>query len=185
MSLTLKIKKQEIYLASENMFIDVPEQTVELEHSLLSLSKWESKWHIPFLNKPEERTKEQIYDYIRCMVINETDVDPSFVHGLTSTQIEEIKEYLDNKMTATTIMTNYEDPNKPKKRQIVTAELLYYWISQAGFDISCERWHLNRLMMLLQVASVESQKDKKMTKGQTLVQQNALNKARRAKRGVK
>lgn len=184
--LTLTIRSRELYDEEKNEFIYVRAQTLQLEHSLVSLSKWESKWHKPFLSK-DGLTPEETIDYIRCMTVTQ-NVDPSSYLGLTSEDIDKVREYIEDPMTATTITRMKTNPNK--SREIITAELIYYWMIALGIPFECRKWHLNRLLMLIEVCSIKNQqmaggKNGKMSKRETLEWQKAQNLARRAKYGTK
>lgn len=155
-------------------FVSTPGTTLTLEHSLISISKWESKWHVPFLGK-EERTPEQVIDYIKCMTIT-TNVKPEVYEFLTKENIETVMQYINDPMTATTIT---ERGGKRVSREIVTSELIYYWMVALQIPFECQKWHINRLMMLIQICNIKNQPDKKMSKKTTAQQNAALNAARR------
>lgn len=155
-------------------FVETKDTHLKLEHSLMSLSKWESKWHKPFLGK-EERTEEELLDYIRCMTIMQ-NVDQNVYLGLSQKNIIDIKEYMEDPMTATW----FNDKNNPKtKQRVVTAELIYYWMFTFGIPLDCEKWHLNRLLTLIRVCNVESAPKKKMKAGDIMKQNRSLNEARK------
>lgn len=178
--LSLTIRKQLLYNEKENRFYDVPNDiSIELEHSLLAISKWESKWHVPFLKK-EDKTREQVMDYIKCMCIT-PDVPDSAFYGLSNLQIQKISDYINDPMTATTISNTQGSGSR--RSEIVTSELVYYWMNECNIDKECETWHLNRLLRLIEVTSIKRQPDKKMTRRQTGTQNKALNAVRRAKMG--
>ena len=157
-------------------FITIKEQTLQLEHSLVSLSKWESKWHKSFLNSKKNR--EETLDYIKCMTITQ-NVNPNVYVGLTADNIKNIEEYIDDPMTATTFS---ENPNMPKRNnEIITSELIYYWMITFNIPMECQRWHLNRLLTLIRVCSVKTTPPKKMGKRELMNRNAALNAARRKK----
>lgn len=157
-------------------FVTSPGKIVRLEHSLKSVSKWESKWKRAFLsNKP--LTKEQNIDYIRCMEVT-GQVDPKIFDLLTQDQVQQISEYINDKMTATVI--NHRGPNKPS-RETITSEVIYFWMIQHGIPPEYEKWHLNRLLTLIEVCGVKGGPQKKMSMREQMAQQRALNEARRAK----
>lgn len=158
-------------------FVPAETITLKLEHSLLSLSKWESKWCKPFLTK-EQKTLEETIDYIKCMTITKK-VDPEIYNLLNINNINEVNAYIEAPMTATTV----NDSGKPSKEQI-TSELIYYWMIALQIPFDCEKWHLNRLLTLIRVCNKKNQPPKKQNKQSrqaTMNQYAALNKARRAK----
>lgn len=170
------IVEPEQYDEKTGMFIDPKTRTLQLEHSLVSLSKWESKWHKPFLHS--DKTNEEIMDYVRCMTLTQ-NVTPDIYDKLSAKNINDIESYIDNSMTATTFSD--EGPGK-KNSEIVTSELIYYWMVayQIPFD-PCQKWHLNRLITLIRVCGVKNQPPKKMTKGEIMKRNAILNAQRRAK----
>lgn len=170
-----------MYNEAENYFFDVPETTIELEHCLVALSKWESKWHKPFLTK-DEKTREQALDYIKFMCMT-PGVDERIFYALSNSQLQEISKYIDDPMTATSVNNIHQ--KKGGRGQIVTSELIYYWMNEGNISMSCETWHLNRLFKLIEVTSINRQPDKKMNKRDVMNQNRALNAARRAKYGSK
>lgn len=159
-------------------FISVKETDLVLEHSLVSIKKWEAKWHKPFLKENYKPNDAEMLDYIRCMTLNQ-NVDPNAYYALTSENISDIKNYIENPMTATTITTH---GNKKRDKETMTAEVIYYYMFANGIPKECEKWHLNNLLMLLQVFGVKNDpKQEKMNKRDTAAYYAALNKARRAK----
>ncbi len=172
--LTITIPAREVYNDETEEFLSVKETTLQLEHSLISISKWESKWHVPFLNTPE-MTPEQMFDYIRCMTIKD-NIDPSVYQCLTAGNIQQIQEYINDPMTATTI--NERNP-KSHSREIITSEVLYYQMIALTIPFECQKWHLNRLIMLIRVCAIKNQPPKKMGKHELASRNRALNAARR------
>lgn len=148
-------------------------QTLQLEHSLVSLSKWEAKHHKLFLDK-NDKTTEEIIDYIRCMTLTQ-NVDPEAYKYLTQKNIDDIQEYIDDPMTATTIP---ESPNKPHTGERVSSELIYYWMIALNIPPEYQKWHLNRLLTLIKVCNVKNSPPKKMSQRELLRQRRAINESR-------
>lgn len=174
--LQLTVGQDEYYDAQQERFIKIKPTVVRLEHSLKSLAKWESKWKKPFLSK-QNKTKEESIDYIRCMETTGS-IDLKIFDYLTSDQLQQVDDYINDKMTATTI--NKKGPQKPS-REIVTAEVIYFWMIQHGIPPEYEKWHLNRLLTLIEVCSIKGGPNKKMSMKEQMAEQRALNAARRAK----
>lgn len=171
--LEITIPYAELYDSGSRRIIKVPEQTLKLEHSLVSLSKWESKWHKPFLSK-EQKTYEEVVDYVKCMTLTQ-NVNPYVYLALTNDNMQRINEYLNDPMTATTFS---KDRAKPS-RDIITSEVIYQWMIYLNVPFECQKWHLNRLFTLLKVCGIKSQPPKKKSKRETASQYAALNQARR------
>lgn len=170
----------EYYDPSDNTFSEVKEQKLNLEHSLLSVSKWESKWKKPFISK-DPKTEEETIDYIRCMTIN-PNVNQNCYYNINPTVFKQIEDYINDPMTATWI--NSREPRAPS-RQIITSEVIYYWMVSYRIPIECQKWHLNRLLMLIQVCDEKNKPPKKMSKNAILSRNSALNAARRARMNSK
>lgn len=158
---------------SKQEFVEPTVKTLKLEHSLVSISKWESKWNKPFLSKAQ-KTTEETADYIRCMTITQ-NVDPEVYNHLTSKNVEQINEYIAAPMTATTFS---EDKSSRGGREVVTAELIYYWMFSLGIPKELEKWHLNRLLTLIRVFNVKNEPPKKRSKRDIVSRNAALNAAR-------
>lgn len=173
--LQITVPGTELYDEVHNEFITIKEQTLTLEHSLVSLSKWESKWHKPFLSK-DGLTTEQTIDYIRCMTITQ-NVPPITYKLITNDNIKEVENYINDPMTATWF--SEDKKGKGANREIVTAELIYYWMIALQIPIKCEKWHLNRLLTLVRVCNVKNAPPKKMGKKAIMNRNAALNAARR------
>ena len=170
-------KSVEYFDESKQEFVTKPgtkEQTLQLEHSLVSLSKWESKWCRPFLSKPPE-TLEETIDYIKCMTITK-NVDPEVYNNLTQENVDQIKEYISAPMTATTF---YEDKSAKRNRETVTSELIYYWMISLKIPSDYEKWHINRLLTLIRVCNIKNQPPKKMSRSEIMNRNAALNAARK------
>lgn len=156
-------------------FVEPKVKVLQLEHSLVSLSKWESKWNKSFLSN-NQKTDEEIFDYIKCMTITQ-NVDPDIYNHITNDNIEEIKKYIEAPMTATYFS---EDKNtKGTSREVITSELIYYWMIALTIPVQFEKWHLNRLLTLIRVCNIKNQPPKKRSKKDIMSRNAALNAARR------
>ena len=171
--LEIIVKGMELFDDEKNEFFTVKTQTLKLEHSLVSISKWESKWHKSFLSS-SDKTNEEILDYIRCMTINQ--VDPNVYKILSRDNIDEIEKYIEDPMTATTIVSENSG-----RREIITSELIYYWMVSYRIPLDCEKWHLNRLLTLIKICNAKNQPAKKMSGREIYNQNRLLNEARRRK----
>lgn len=155
-------------------FISAKGQTLQLEHSLVSLSKWESKWHKAFLKK-EDFTSEETLDYIKHMTIT-SNVDPSVYDRLTNENYKQVRDYINTPMTATILR---KDNAAKGGRETVTSELIYYWMIALNIPFECQKWHLSRLLTLIEVCNLKNRPVKKR-KGKDILRDNArLNEARR------
>lgn len=161
-------------------FVEPKTQTLNLEHSLVSLSKWESRWKKPFYSK-SNMTDEETLDYIKCMTLNR-NVDPSVYNHLTKENIKEVIDYIGDPMTATTFSGS---DKSPVNREIITSELIYYWMIASNIPFECQKWHLNRLITLIRVCGIKSTPPKKRSKRDIMSQNAALNAARRQKMNSK
>lgn len=154
--LQIEIPGPEFFDEESEKFLYGDSQVIQLEHSLLSISKWESRWHKAFLGK-KEKTAEEILDYIRCMTVTK-HVDPTAYDRLTTENIDAINQYISESMTATYIP---EEPHTGTSSETVTAELIYYWMVTFHIPFECQKWHLNRLMALIKVCSIKNSPPKK------------------------
>ena len=172
--LVITIPATEQWDEARNEFISTAEQTLQLEHSLVSLAEWESKWCKPFLDK-KDKTAEETIDYIRCMTLNK-DVDPNVYYNISNEHIAKVNNYIQAPMTATTFSN---EPGKKGNREIVTAELIYYWMIALQIPSEYQYWHLNRLITLVRVCEIKNAPPKKMGKKALLNRNAQLNAARR------
>lgn len=178
--LRLKVVTDEGFNDETQQFVDVMSFDLELEHSLVSLSKWEEIWEVPFLGN-QEKTKEQTLSYIMCMDLLGNFTQEIFPH-LKADQFLQITEYIDAKKTATTVT---ERPGPPST-QIVTSELIYYWMIALNIPVEFETWHLNRLLMLIKVCNIQNSKGdpkNRMSSSEAAAQRRALNDQRRREFG--
>ena len=170
------------YNDEKNEFFNICNGGVlQLEHSLLSIHKWEQKYHRAFLdNGSTPKSEEETKYYVKCMTINK-NVDPEIYNHLPSKCMLEIKQYIEDPMTATTFNEPKEN-GKPSK-QIITSELIYYWMIVHSIPFECQKWHIHRLLTLIRVCNIKSQAGQKMTKAEkaaAIAKRRELNAARRA-----
>lgn len=176
--LQITIPETELFDERRQEFIYVSKPvTLTLEHSLVSISKWESKWQKPYISN-EERSIEETIDYVRCMTITQ-NVDPNVYYALTAQNLKDIEEYIKDPHTATTF--NYRDKSTNKNGEGITSELVYYWMCAYQIPFEAQKWHFNRLMTLIQIAGIKNNPDKKMSRKDAYIQQRELNAMRRAR----
>jgi hypothetical protein len=171
--LKVMIPTIELFDETKNEFVYVKEQALQLEHSLVSLSKWESKWCKPFLTK-NEKTIEETIDYIKCMTTTQ-NVDEKVYDYLPNDVLSQVHDYINAPMTATT----FGPEENRKNREIITAEIIYYWMIALNIPFECQKWHLNRLLTLIQVCNIKNAPPKKMSQKQIMSRNTAVNAARR------
>lgn len=178
--LTITTDDTEYYNEEKSEFVSIKGKTIELEHSLVSLSKWESKWCKPFLGK-ELKTDEELRDYIRCMTITKNVLD-DFYYTISDEHLKTINNYIEHKMTATTFS---EVHDSSRSSEIVTSELIYYWMISLNIPFECQKWHLNKLLTLIRVCSIKNSPSKKMSKSAILSRNAAINAARKKQLNTK
>ena len=172
--LQLEIKPREEWNETSQEFVYTKGQMLQLEHSLVSISKWEAKWCKPFLSK-DQKTYEETLDYIRCMTLTQ-NVDPKTYGLLSKENIEKVNQYIEAPMTATIVPENNQGP---KSRETITSELIYYWMISYQIPFECQKWHLNRLLTLIRVCSFKNTPAKKHSKQDLMSRNAALNAKRR------
>ena len=182
--LEIIIPAQEFYNETINEFF-VPDCLkdgikLRLEHSLVSISKWESHWKKPFLTK-EQKTGEEVIDYVKCMTLTQ-NVNPEVYKYLTVDNIKQVNSYIDDPMSATTFKETY---TKNVNSEQPTSELIYYWMVALEIPMECQKWHLNRLLNLIRICNIKNSPQKKMSKGEILARNKELNAIRRAKYNTK
>lgn len=177
--LTITVLGEEFFDESKEEFVTIGDCNLELEHSLASLSKWESIFEKPFLSA-DEKTEEEIFEYIKCMCLT-PNIPPAVFLRLSEENLKEINEYMNSKQTATWFDDN---PNAPKSREIITAEVIYYWM--IGFEIpfECQYWHLNKLFTQIKVCNAKTAKPKKMSHAEAARRRRELNEQRKAQLGT-
>lgn len=172
--LRLKIAPTEMWDERKQEFVQTGERELMLEHSLVSLAKWESKWQKPFLDQ-KPKTGDEMLDYVRCMTITQ-NVSPETYSRLTTGNMAEIEQYISRPMTATTFSAEQHGNRNGEK---TTAELIYYWMVTLSIPFECEKWHLNRLLALIRVCNLKNQPARKKSQRAILQENRALNAARR------
>lgn len=179
--LTIVVPGVEMFDEMAQEFVTQGDVTLELEHSLVSLSKWESIHEKPFLGR-EDKTTEEVISYIKCMILTENPPE-EILQKLSEKNFEDINRYIDAKMTGTWFN---DSPGAPKTRDVITSELIYYWMTifNIPFD-SCERWHLNRLFTLIRVCNIKQAMPQKMSRSELAARNRELNDQRRARLGSK
>ena len=171
--LQITVPAVEMWDESTETYINTKKTTLQLEHSLVSVSKWESKWCKSFLSHTN-KTYDETIDYIKCMTLTR-DVDPLVYYGLTNDNIEQINKYIAAPMTA----TSFSDKNGKGGREIITSELIYYWMISQNIPFECQKWHLNRLLTLIRVCNIKNAPPKKHSRREIASRNAALNAARR------
>jgi hypothetical protein len=169
----------ELYDDDKEVFVIEGRVDLELEHSLVSLSKWESKYEKPFLS-PEDKTEEEMLWYIEAMTLNQK-IPPGVFSKISSKHVEAINEYINAKMTATTFPEERNQRQGPEK---ITAELVYYWMIALQIPFECQHWHLNRLLTLIRVCNIKNAPEKKLTNAEVAARNRTLNAERKAKYGT-
>lgn len=179
--LEIIVPESEVYVSRENRFVTIQTCRLTLEHSLMSIAKWEAKWHVPYLDG-KKRTPAQELDYIRCMTVGPVK-DPSVYSVLSAENIASITAYIEDSMTATTFSKRKEGK---KSRRVTTAENIYCRMFANNIPMECQKWHLNRLLTLIRVCDESNTPPKKMSKRETAAyyaEQNALRRAKYKTRG--
>lgn len=171
--------KDTLYDEANDRFISIKGAKIQLEHSLVSLQNWESKWHKPFLES-NDKSYDEIIDYIQCMTISPKDIDPRIYHFIPSEEFRRIINYINDPMTATWFSDSSNLPGM-RKSEVVTAEIIYYWMVTLNVPPEYRKWHLNQLLTLIKTISIKNAPENKMGRKEERAQRMALNKARRAK----
>ena len=164
-------------------FFTIPGRTLQLEHSLVSLAKWEAKWCKPFLSKDTLSTEETI-DYIKCMTLTQ-NVDPNVYYNIDNKIIHQVSSYIEAKMTATWFSEQNKKNITGINNDVITAEIIYYWMIALNIPFECQKWHLNRLLTLIKVCNIKNTPAKKMGKKDLLARNRALNEKRKLEANTK
>ena len=178
--LRITIQLKEDFDEESGQFSTSDSVELRLEHSLVSLSKWESKWEKPFLSF-DEKTDEQAADYIRMMILGEIPPEET-LERLSVGNVEEIRAYIEAKMTATWFSEKQE---AKARREVVTAELIYYWMISLGIPFECQTWHLNRLLTLIKVCNIKNSPKQKINQAEAAASQRELNELRKRELGTR
>lgn len=174
--LRIDLDTEELFDEEKEEWTYLPKFHLRLEHSLISIRKWEEKWKKPFLGR-KEKTNEELLDYIRCMTID-SNVDPSIYGRLTAENIEQIVDYINDPMTATFFRSEKAEGQAPS-REIVTAEIVYYWMIKLNIPLEFEKRHFSQLMTLIKVFNAKDGPKKKRNRMEAMREQRALNEARK------
>lgn len=177
--LTITVSGVESYDEKSQEFDTQGGTVLELEHSLVSLSKWESEFEKPFLGK-EDKTGEEVIAYVKAMTLT-PNVPAEVFLELSSENFEAINAYIDAKMSATWFA---EAPGAPRTSEVITAELIYYWMTVFQIPFECQHWHLNRLFTLIRICNIKSAKPKKMSRSEAASRQRELNARRKKQLGT-
>jgi len=178
--LTIMVGATDVYDESSGEFGVQGGFELQLEHSLVSLSKWESEFEKSFLGN-DEKTSEEIFAYIKAMTLT-PEVPKEIFEKLSEGNVEEINSYIEAKMTATWFS---DQPGSPRSRDVITAELIYYWMIVFNIPFECQHWHLNRLFTLIRVCNIKQDKPKKMSRSEIAARNRALNEQRKAQLNTK
>lgn len=177
--LRLTIKGEEHYNEKTNEFTTLGDVVIDLEHSLVSLSKWESIYEKSFLSQ-SDKTAEELFDYLRIMILT-PDIDPDVLYQCSEADLTTIEQYINAKCSATTVR---EAPGRRNANEVITSELIYYWMLSYNIPFSAETWHLNRLFSLIRICNAKQSKPRKMSKHEIAAQNREINARRRQELGT-
>ena len=180
--LQITVKATKLWDEAREEFINVKETVLDLEHSLRSISKWESIWEKPFLSV-EEKTTEETQSYILCMLVNR-NVDSNVLYALSSSNIQDVERYISSSQTATWFGSRISQAQKASE-EAVTSEIIYYWLIALNIPFECQNWHINRLLTLIKVCEMKNAPEKKMSFREQVAYNKALNEERRKKLNTK
>lgn len=178
--LKIIIEGDELWNEKTEEFSSVNDLEIELEHSLVSLSKWESKYQKPFLSV-NDKTPKELFDYLEFMIIT-PNVDLGVLYQCSQKVIDEIQEYIDSPQSATTFGRM---PERRGPGEVITSELIYYWMVAFTIPFECQYWHLNRLFSLIRICNIKNSKPQKMSRHELAMRNRELNAQRRKELGTK
>lgn len=173
--LEITVPKTNLFDEKNGKFIYVESETLSLEHSLIAISKWEAKYCKPFFGR-DRKTNEEVLEYIKCMTVNKVK-NPLIYSCLSTESLTEISNYIESKQSATWFSEN----KNGSPREVITSELIYYWMIACNIPFECQKWHINRLLTLVRVCQMKQQDPKKMSQSDMLRQRAKLNAERKAK----
>ena len=175
--LHITIPARELWDERSQRFVQTKEYNLQMEHSLVSISKWESKWKKAFFSK-KDKTPEEMIDYIKCMTVTQ-NVKPDAYNYLTEDNLTQIKEYIEDPMTAVYFNDSKEQGGR---KEVVTSDLIYYWMTALNIPLDeCQKWHLNRLIALIRVSSLKNTPPKKMSNRELVNRNRSINEANKKK----
>jgi len=177
--LVLHLPETELFDESDGTFYKTEPITLRLEHSLISVSKWESKWKTPFLDK-KDKSREEIDGYIEAMILNE-NFPPGVISRFGSEHYRAINEYIESTESATTFG---KMPERKGRGETITAELIYYWMVAFQIPFVCETWHLNRLFALVKICNIKNSKPDKKSRAEMARDYREMNAKRKAELGT-
>lgn len=166
--------------SNKKQFVTQKGATLTLEHSLVSLQKWESKWHVPYMTT-DNKSVEMIMDYIKCMVVFPHEFDENVLNYIPKEELNKVIKYINDPMTATTFSDSSKQAGKSNKKEIITAEVIYYWMIALNIPMDYRKWHLNQLLTLIHVCEIKNAPQEKMSRNEILARNRALNAQRKAK----
>jgi hypothetical protein len=178
--LTIVVPGEEYFDDEKQEFVTKGDVTLHLEHSLVSLSKWEEIYEKPFLSN-EEKTPEEVLVYIECMILD-PEIPPGVLSQIDDTIGSKINQYINSKKSATWFN---ELPPAPKSSEMITSELIYYWLVMFRIPFEVENWHLNRLFNLIKICNIKNSKPKKMSRSELAARNRELNAKRKAQLGTR
>lgn len=178
--LRIIVEEQELFNETTETFETVSSVVLDLEHSLVSLSKWESEYQKPFLSS-KDLTNEEMLGYLRAMILT-PDVDSDILYKLSKTNLDAIQDYINSTQSATTFGVL---PDRRGPGEIITSELIYYWMVAFNIPFECQSWHLNRLFSLIRICNIKNSKPRKMSRTEIAQRNRELNAQRRAELGTK
>lgn len=178
--LRIVIEGEELFDEGTQTFDKREDVVLDLEHSLLSVSKWEAKYQKPFL-VAGDKTSEEVFGYVEAMVVS-PNPDPDALYKCSQKNLDEIQAYIDSSQSATTFGTM---PERRGPGEIITSELIYFWIVSFNIPFECQSWHLNRLLSLIRICNIKNSKPKKMSKNEIAQRNRELNERRKAELGTR